>query len=949
MNSLEFGTTKPGAALTKATVSLAFLRRRALILVVAFLMAGMSAGIVPNALAASFLEHAQTYYDQGELNGASIELKNALQVNPNDAEARFLLGKVHFKLGDTISAEKEFLRARDLGYASAELDLLLAYARLGQGKFNAVLSEIGKSDAIESDVQRDLQVARGEALFGLGKFDEAEAVFDRVLRERPHVRAVVDKARIAMALGDTQTARSLLDRATKINSHDPTFVVVDAAWYFHEQRYEEAKARFALAVQLDPTKLESRVGQIQSLLAMGDLDEAALEIDKLEGVGSELPVIRLQEAIVQFLRHRYQEAETAAAGVLAVAKSQPQALLVAGLSDYQLARYEQARIYLGAYLEQSPQDYQARMALGATILRLGNPKDAYGTLTELENREVPNDSGYLAVLSTAAFGMGDKEAGLKYLEQVAVKEADNAEILEKLGVARQSQGDDAGAAVALERALALAPDRLSVYMNLVAVYLHQKQLDKAIEIARRAQFQIPGGAAGDTLLGIVCLAKGEFEQAREAFQRALEKEPGNAEAAGNLANILVIEGNVPDARKILDEVLKAKPGHLRTLMTSAELAARSGDNATAEALLRQAIEFNPSAMLPRILLGRYLVKADRAAEALALTEPALAKVPENLGLLEVVGQARMRMGDSIGALEALRTLAMQVPDSVPVLNLLMQALDLNGHIAEALDAAEHTLTLDPNNLPARLGQVRCLAQLGRLDEARAKLRPLKEEFPDQDEIFLLEGRLALVEKRGADAVAAYRKALDIRRKNWTLIELTRALFAIGKGDEAIRTMEAWLEVDPQDVLTRSALAEAQIAMGQTAEAGRQYEAILGIAPNNARALNNLAWIQMTLGEADEAIALARRALTLAPHSPSVADTLAVVLLEVGQRQEAFHLLQSARAAAADDTSIQFHFARALAANGQIADAVAELRMLLTKNNAFPERPQAAALLAELAK
>src|SRR3546814_6680991 len=63
---------------------------------------------------------------------------------------------------------------------------------------------------------------------------------------------------------------------------------------------------------------------------------------------------------------------------------------------------------------------------------------------------------------------------------------------------------------------------------------------------------------------------------------------------------------------------------------------------------------------------------------------------------------------------------------------LMWALEENGQFEDALDAAERTLALDPNNTRARFGQVRYLAQLERLDEAKAKLTSLKADFPEQE-------------------------------------------------------------------------------------------------------------------------------------------------------------------------------------------------------------------------
>src|SRR3546814_10737369 len=108
-----------------------------------------------------------------------------------------------------------------LGLSDPELDLLLAYSQLGQQEFDAVVSGIDEELKADSALERDLFVARGEALLGLGRFDEAEAIFDRVLQDGPHVQALVNKARIALALSDRQASRDLLYRAAAIDPQDP--------------------------------------------------------------------------------------------------------------------------------------------------------------------------------------------------------------------------------------------------------------------------------------------------------------------------------------------------------------------------------------------------------------------------------------------------------------------------------------------------------------------------------------------------------------------------------------------------------------------------------------------------------------------------------------------------------------------------------------------------------
>lgn len=902
---------------------------------------------VSPALAATFLERAQQYFDDGNLQAAEVELKNALQRDPNDPEARVLLGKVHLKRGDAPSAEKEFLRAHELGYTNEELDLLLAYARLDQQQFDTVLKTITEASAAASDLQRDLFVARGEALLGLGQFEEAEAIFDRVLQDGPHVQALVNKARIALALNDGRSARELLDQAAAVDPDDPRLLAVYGAWHYQEKHFAQARDSFARARQRDPTRLENHIGYIQALLGLGELEEAATVVEALKAANSDIPAIMLQDAIVQFLRGRFQQAEIAADRILGIAPRLPQALLVAGHSAFQLKKFEKARVQLGAYLAQNPHDHQARMTLGLTMLSLGYPQEAYGTLRAPEGGEIPDHTAYLDVLTTAAFAVGDRIAGLKYLEQLAERQPGEPAVQERLGLARQSQGNPEGGAEAFERAIALQPDRHSAYMQLFTARLQQRRPDLAVEVAQRTKEQFPDQTSGDTMLGIAYLTTRDLEKARQAFERAATQEPDNPATAGNLANVLRLQGNIEEARAVLDRVLEAEPGHLETLLVAADLASAAGDHIRAEALWQQAIDHNRTAVQPRVLLGNHYITIDRPGEALAVAEPLLGANPNHLGLLETVGQARLRTGDRTGALKVFETLAKLVPGSAPAQEYLMWALEENRRPAEALEAAERTLALDPANARARFGEVRYLAQLGRLDEAKAKLATLRENFPEKVDLLLLEARIALAEKRADDALASYRKAFDLRRNNFVLIELVRAHFAARQVDEGLAAMRDWLAEYPDDLLTRNSLAEAYMGLGHLPEAEQQYQAALELAPDNPWLLNNLAWLRMLLGQSEEALQPARKALGLAPGEPEIADTLAVVLLEVGEKKEALALLQKARQDAADNPTIHFHFARALAANGEMKGAVAELRALLQQETTFSERQEAEALLAEL--
>src|SRR5258708_28462088 len=62
---------------------------------------------------AGYLEDAKKLLEKGDAKSAVIQLKNAVQADPESGLARFELGVVELRLADYLSAEKELRSALD--------------------------------------------------------------------------------------------------------------------------------------------------------------------------------------------------------------------------------------------------------------------------------------------------------------------------------------------------------------------------------------------------------------------------------------------------------------------------------------------------------------------------------------------------------------------------------------------------------------------------------------------------------------------------------------------------------------------------------------------------------------------------------------------------------------------------------------------------------------------
>ena len=102
--------------------------RRAILLAVALLgVAGSLAGCGgTDARRVSHITRGQGYLAEGNLEKARIEFANALQISPNNAEARYLMGQVAERLGDLRTAAAMYQGVIEIDPADIEARVSLA-------------------------------------------------------------------------------------------------------------------------------------------------------------------------------------------------------------------------------------------------------------------------------------------------------------------------------------------------------------------------------------------------------------------------------------------------------------------------------------------------------------------------------------------------------------------------------------------------------------------------------------------------------------------------------------------------------------------------------------------------------------------------------------------------------------------------------------------------------
>src|SRR5262245_12741757 len=105
--------------------------------------------------------------DKGHYRNAIIHLKSALQISPQNAEARYLLGETFNDVGAFKSAEIELRKAIDLRYDLAKVKVGKSLVLLGE--YKKVLEELPPDPNVGSTIQAEILTLRALALFGLNR------------------------------------------------------------------------------------------------------------------------------------------------------------------------------------------------------------------------------------------------------------------------------------------------------------------------------------------------------------------------------------------------------------------------------------------------------------------------------------------------------------------------------------------------------------------------------------------------------------------------------------------------------------------------------------------------------------------------------------------------------------------------------------------------------------
>ena len=290
------------------------------------------------------------------------------------------------------------------------------------------------------------------------------------------------------------------------------------------------------------------------------------------------------------------------------------------------------------------------------------------------------DAAQALVLADALLAESPEQAEAHYWRALALRTLD--------------RGDEAR--VALDRAIALAPDRTDFTVT-------------------RAVLQLGGG---------------EIDSAQGGLMDALAANPNQLEAYIGLIHIALGQNNLTEAKRLLKLAERVDAEADFVVTAAGAVAQADGDFDRALKLFTRAVEANPKNVLALYSLGLLYLRQDMPAFAEQALARALELSPDNVKVLRALVQSRLSQDSRDGAERGLDAILALAPRDPATLQLRMQLRAGRNEQAGAAQDARALRELFPRDAALLTQLCVFLINDGRHDEARAEMRAAVDAHPD---------------------------------------------------------------------------------------------------------------------------------------------------------------------------------------------------------------------------
>lgn len=279
----------------------------------------LDAALKKHTTAEGLTLNAQLLQREGRKDAALAAARSAVEMDPHNATAQFVIGTIEVERGRYDDAERAFRAVLDEDRLVAPANLELARIKIATGR---PADAVGFAEAAGDTLDARLTLAR--ALVASRQNGRARAELERLQAGYPAAAEPrVLLGAIELEAGQIREARAQADRALAIAPRSADALVLAARAAVATQDTAAADQLLARAVAVDPTSFEANLMLARERAARGDLAGARTTIEAIAARRPDVAAIRTALGVVLEASNRPADARVRYEQALAIDPSEP--------------------------------------------------------------------------------------------------------------------------------------------------------------------------------------------------------------------------------------------------------------------------------------------------------------------------------------------------------------------------------------------------------------------------------------------------------------------------------------------------------------------------------------------------------------------------------------------------------------------------------------------------
>jgi len=560
-------------------------------------------------------------------------------------------------------------------------------------------------------------------------------------------------------------------------------------------------------------------------LRLGNLDDAEAHLkEAIEKAPQELKVA-FNLARLKILQKDIPGAETV---LKKAVESNPASITaILALADLytMVRRLPEAEHELREALKAGPHD-------GRTLTRLGEFLYSQKRLDEAEKlfaeASALPDARYKPAHAIFLFSSGKRELAIQEFEKLARENPADRDARKRLSAAYQTAGRSADAERLWREALKSNPKDADALVERGRLYLLSRKYAEAEADISAVIKQQPDNADARYLLAKIFGGTGQKSRQLEELSNAIRFDAAYLSARTDLASLLLGMSAPSAALQYLEQAPAQQQDLLPIVVYRSWANLALGNKLQARRDIDRALQFSHNRNV-LLLDAAYRLNEQDFSGARKSIKEALEQNSDDLGALNVLVQTYEAQRQFPSAIPEVRTFATRVPGSAPIQNFLGQILVKGGDPAQARQAFLAALKARSGYPPALLEIAKLDLGEGKLTEAASGLTAILAANPSYLQAHLLLGAVEERRSNFTQAIAEYRKALELDDRNkMALNNLAYVLAEYGnQPDEALRLAQKATEISPNEPAVQDTLGWVYYQKGLYPQAVQQLEAATG--------------------------------------------------------------------------------------------------------------------------